>query len=402
MSAYPIVSIVVAFAAMCVVVAGVGAAMARVGFPLPRADARIGRLDGLRGYLAVSVLGSHFLCWMEATRFSGAWKATTIPVLSGVGADAVSLFFMTTGILFYPRVLAGFRATSWKATLTNRFFRIIPLVVVSVAAITLIIALRVGRGLDRNYPVAALMWITATHELPLLGYKDSGRLNAYVLWSLHFEWLFYLFVLPICAAVADGLRRRTPRWALPAALAVVPLFLNPHWLGGLMNFLPLFAVGMLAYELREREKIRRVLETRWSAVAALVGLVVAMSLEFAAFRPCQVALFGFFFVCVACGNDILGTLASPGARVLGECSYAIYLLHGTVLDLLFVEGGPATRAFSVGALPALLPIVAAAVVGLAAVAHILVERPAIRVGHELAGRWRAARPAAEIGAGRLV
>lgn len=43
---------------------------------------------------------------------------------------------MTTGLVFYPRVLAGFFKTSWPATYATRVFRIVPLILFSVIIIT--------------------------------------------------------------------------------------------------------------------------------------------------------------------------------------------------------------------------------------------------------------------------
>jgi peptidoglycan/LPS O-acetylase OafA/YrhL len=52
-----------------------------------------------------------------------------------------------------------------------------------------------------------------------------------------------------------------------------------------------------------------------------------------------------FFVLVAAGNSLFGSLLSPASRTLGELAYGIYLLHGLTLFVLFnfVLGMSASR-----------------------------------------------------------
>jgi peptidoglycan/LPS O-acetylase OafA/YrhL len=388
MTSYPTASIAAALAVTYVAATIAGSVLARGGFPLPSGGRRIGRLDGLRGYLALSVLAHHFIIWLQITRLGSDWSPPTVNFYNNLGAGGVALFFMTTGCVFYPRVLAGFRATSWTATYTTRVFRIIPLILFSVAVITGVIALRTGHGLDNTFPKAAAIWITSWDEPPLLGYADSGRLNAYVLWSLRYEWLFYLFVLPACAFGMDLIRDRAPSWTLPTGLLFVSLALKQYLaLGGLSTFLPFFAVGMLAYEFRMREAIRKILDARLVAAPAGVCLAIAMVSAPTPFGPVQIALYGFFFICVACGNDLAGLLRTKGSLVLGECSYGIYLLHGIVLSLLYVDGALAIQGLSTIGLPALLPFIGIAIACITPITYLAIERPAIRTGSAIAKLW---------------
>lgn len=76
-------------------------------FPLPPRDSRLGCLDGLRGLLALSVLIHHFCVWIGITQFGGRWSEPSSNLITQMGAGAVGLFFMTTGMVFYPRILKG-------------------------------------------------------------------------------------------------------------------------------------------------------------------------------------------------------------------------------------------------------------------------------------------------------
>ncbi|RYE86189.1 MAG: hypothetical protein EOO78_37430, partial [Oxalobacteraceae bacterium] len=310
------------------------------------------------------------------------------------------LFFMTTGLVFYPRILRGFAAASWPAIFITRVFRIAPLIAVSVLAITVTIMLRTGALPDLHYLSDAAQWITTWGEPPLLGYPRSGQMNAYVLWSLSYEWLFYLLVLPACALAMDVVRDRLPTWTVPLGLLLAALGVRAlHLPVPALLYLPLFPVGMLAHEIRAREGPRRWLAQPWMAIPAVLLLAIAAISAPAPFGVVPLVLFGFFFVCVACGNDLGGVLRTRGALVLGECSYGIYLLHGLVLDLLFVDGTALTNRVGTGALPLLLPLVAVLLALLTAVTFLTVERPAIGLGRNIARFWtnrRLARNAPEL------
>lgn len=354
--------------------------IARCNFPLPPEERRIGCIDGLRGYLALSVLIHHFIIWFQVTRLGGSWSIPSVNLFNQFGAAGVALFFMTTGLVFYPRVLAGFRACSWLAVYTSRVFRIVPLVVVSVVIVTVIIAMRTGRGLDSNYPKAAALWVSSWSEPSLLGYPDSGRINAYVLWSLWNEWMFYLLMLPVCALLIDFLRPWLPTWVLPVAL-LLGIFAARAVTRRSITYLPLFVVGMFAYEISRRAEIAQLLRSSEASIVAAISLGVGM-IGFQDPYGWAMPLFGIFFACVACGNDMGGLLRTRGALVLGECSYGIYLLHGILLSLVFVDAGWLTGLLGADQVPVLLPLVAVLMVVATSITFLLVERPAIR-----AGRW---------------
>ncbi|WP_237477180.1 acyltransferase family protein [Lichenibacterium dinghuense] len=362
----------------------VGAAAARAGFPLPPGERRIGCVDGLRGYLALAVLVHHFVVWMQVTRLGGTWSAPGVALLNNLGAGGVALFFMTTGLVFYPRILRGFRATPWPSVAVTRVFRIVPLVAVSVAVVAAVIVLRTGARPGAGDLGAALDWITARAQPPLLGDPDSGRIDAYVLWSLHFEWIFYVAVLPACALAMDAARGRAPSWAVPGALFCAALLARQIHPQDLPRYLPLFALGMLAHELQRSAAAARWLRGRLATAAAAAALVLGLTTAPDPYGLPQMALLGFFFAAVAAGNGFGGLLRTRGALALGECSYGIYLLHGIVLSLLFVEGAGLLRGIPTGWLPLVAPAAAVAVAGITPLTYLAVERPMIAAGSRLA------------------
>ncbi len=378
------------YVASLVVAVVVGGALRRSGFPVPKGP-RFGNIDGLRGFLALSVLSHHFWIWTHVVVYGQPWSAADLPFVNQLGAGAVALFFMITGLVFYPTALKGIGHVFWPKVYIGRFFRIVPLVAVSFLLISLVIALRTGARPDASYARAALEWISAHREVPILGYADSGRVNALVLWSLWQEWLFYLFLLP---AVALGLQvaklAKLPSWIVPLLVLAVGAVANVAHLGGNMpTFWPLFAAGMLTYELCAREAIRRWLATRPAAILATLAMIPAVTLTHHALSPAFFA-FAFFFCCVAAGNRFGGIFSLPGAAVVGEISFGIYLLHGILLNLLFVDASSIVRSLPLAALPLLIPVLAAMIVLVTAATYLLIERPAWRFGKRLGERLRPA------------
>lgn len=361
--------------------------IAKTGFPLPAADRRIGCVDGLRGFLALSVVVHHFFMWVQTLRITGQWENPPFKLINQLGAGSVGLFFMTTGLVFYPRVLAGLRATVWREVYITRIFRLFPLVVFSVLCVIAVITLRDHVLFGREDVINTGKWMIAWSEEPLLGHADSGRVNAYVLWSLRYEWIFYLGILPCCALLMDIIKYiEKPSWIVP----LIPIIIGAvgqvviGWeseLGSILLYMPLFGCGMLAYEIQNNSSVRSILSTNNVSYVAIFVLILAMLLTSAPYRH-SLPLFAMFFICVACGNSMKGILRSPAALVLGECSFGIYLLHGIVLDIFFVDGDAIASALPLSILIFALPLLMATIVLISALTYLSLERPAMRYG-----RW---------------
>ncbi|ATQ68844.1 MULTISPECIES: acyltransferase family protein [Methylosinus] len=389
---HALASCVLALVVATLAAEGVG----RLGFPIEPASKRIGCLDGLRGYLALFVLVGHAMIWVNVLRGDGQWRGAPLYPFGGVGAAAVPMFFMITGLLFYPRALAGIQNVNWTATFIGRVFRILPLVAVSVLAVCCLIAMRHGAPADyslRELLLATTKWML-TQEAPIFRVADSGRFNAYVLWSLEYEWIFYLAILPAVAAVASLKPARLPSWTLPALLLVGSLSARLVIDRQLVAFLPLFAVGMLAYEIRRIESLRGLFASDRFSWVALAAVLAAAALPTSALSIPNIILNGLFLTAVACGNSFWGFLHRKGPMVLGASSFGVYVIHGVVLAALY--GGGVVGDLPIDRLIFLFPAAALVVVLIAALAHVTIERPLIAVGARLSRYASRTRRAAAV------
>ncbi|WP_157234978.1 acyltransferase family protein [Methylosinus sp. LW4] len=371
-----------------------GGLLLRCGFPLPSSSGRIGRIDGLRGLLALSVMMHHFVIWMQATRLGGSWERPTVLFLENLGGGSVSIFFMITGFLFHRVALEGFHISRIAALWVGRFFRLTPMVAASVVATCLIILWTQDYSIRPDTVFAPLLsWVAALGQPPLLGHADSGRIDAYVLWSLKYEWAFYLFGLPLMAIAYDLLRGKAPNAALPLALIFGSLAMARLTALDWLAFPPLFAMGMLASEATKLEKARIWSSSRGGMLAASACLLAALACAPKPYGTPWDFLFGLFFASVACGNDVFGLLRRRALLALGECSYGIYLFHGVILFVLFDFGGPALAALDTASLPLLLPLVAIVVVALTAATFIVIEKPGVAFGRAIVASFSSAAPA---------
>lgn len=380
---------VVAGIVALIVASGIGRIAASIGFPIPNQARRLGCVDGLRGYLALFVMVYHFALWSLSTRNGEPWQRPESGLLDSLGPGSVNLFFMVTGFVFYPQILVGFKDTSWNAVYISRVFRILPLVAVSIILIAVTILIRLDFSPASSWSTtafAALAWLTSWDQPPLFGYADSASLNAGVFWSLRYEWLFYIVVLPIAAMAMDFVRRIG---ALTATVPVIILIMGliiPKIYGvpTLFNYLPMFACGMLGYEIAQT-RLRTYLASSTFSAPLLIIFVIGLFAGHT-YGPLRFLCHAIFFVGVACGNSIFGILKNRGALVLGEGSYAIYLLHGYVLNLLFVSATGIAVAGPITASILLLPAVAIAVCLFALASFKFIELPMILLGKRLIQR----------------
>lgn len=370
----------------------------RVADEPPQPGRRTATLDGLRGFLALSVFAHHLVI---THRFiaTGVWELPPSGVYTLLGQAGVVVFFMITAFLFWGRLLDSQGRPDWAALYLGRVFRIGPMYLVAVGVMLGIVAWRTGFAL-REPPwavaAAALHWLAlglAPLQPDVNGYRGTGLILAGVTWTIFVEWLFYLSLWPMARFA------RSPRplrfagggfllclLALAAAsLSTAPAAVTeptPALLVAMLaTVIGAFFAGMVAACLVRRPDRPRIPAGSAIALACLGTVFLGFD---SMLGPVQLLLVAVFFVLVCDGATLFGLLSTRPARRMSTMSYSLYLLQGLVLTLVFAVpplrdvamSGP-VRFWLVGGLCALL------LLGASTASWRLVEKPGIALGRRV-------------------
>jgi peptidoglycan/LPS O-acetylase OafA/YrhL len=357
-----------------------------------RSGARIESIDGMRGYLALSVMVHHAVI-ARAWLATGSWVLPTDPFYAQLGSVAVSLFFMITGYLFWGKLVAKEGRADWMGLYIGRLFRIAPLYWLTIAIMTLLVFVRSDFEL-RQAPgaLAAELWrwcrlgMFPGHDFN--GYPNVWILIAGVTWTLKYEWRFYFALLPLSVFAK-------PRFHLPAAALACVI----AWAAAAITqfngwgYTALFSAGMLSASLSvalkgglpNASRLRFPLSPSMASTLVAILLVVTFVISPRPFGVLQVSLLALVFFLVCQGATLFGLFTSRAAVRLGHISYGIYLMQGLVISVIFDH--PVTRqwvARNESAFWWLTLAVALALCAVAAIVHVLLERPSIDLGRRCA------------------
>ena len=338
---------------------------------------RFDSIDGLRGYLALSVFIHHFvLTWYWKN--TGEWGRPPEAYFQNLGKFGIAVFFMITGFLFISKIISSNKPIDWYRLYQSRVFRIFPLYLFVIVLITIVILFQ--SNFQINVDVFTLLksyfrWFIF-HGNIINDYSETRRIIAGVDWTLKYEWLFYA-LLPLIALVI----RQGKLAIILVCLGLLILFLYPVRIEYFYTlYFILFAIGggaaALSNELKKQEKwINHPLCSLFTLVALIAAVFHPNT-----FSSIHVLLMTLFFVPITLGNNLFGLLNARPSIFLGEISYSIYLLHGAVLYTLF-----SIINFDIGHLPLTsalmwLPIIGLIVVFLSTIAYLLIERPFIQYG----------------------
>jgi peptidoglycan/LPS O-acetylase OafA/YrhL len=131
---------------------------------------------------------------------TGVWEPPRSRFYSLLGPLGVSLFFMTTGFLFWSKLLAVRGAVQWRELYLGRLFRIGPMYVFTVVAMLVVVFAR--SGFELREPLGTLVpaiaqWLALGigNFQPDVNGETASNLLARVTWTISYEWAFYASLL---------------------------------------------------------------------------------------------------------------------------------------------------------------------------------------------------------------
>lgn len=309
------------------------------------AQAKYQTLDGLRGFLALSVFFHHSVISYYFFK-TGEWKIPPSNFYTFLGQGAVAFFFMITGFLFWSKAIAKGKFNI-KEFYIARISRVYPMYLFSFILILLIVSvishfnLKVS-WLDLFTQIISWLALGITrldlfNEVDfstiflVINHIEATRINAGVTWTLVYELQFYL-LLPFLVIFAKPFRF--------LLLFVFILILHQKNPAHYISMSVIFLFGMAAAHLFNQFQLSKFI-SHWIFSIAIIILLVAIPTIFSNVYPENTTvylentkvLFLIFtvFLLLVYGNNLFGLLTSAPARYLGIISYDIYLLHGIVL-----------------------------------------------------------------------
>lgn len=298
------------------------------------ANVRYPEIDGLRGYLAFFVFLHHSYIWRFFLQ-NGEWNEPDVNLFNHFGQTTVAFFFVITAFLFTLKLInSKNKEIDWSAYINARVYRLFPMYLFSVGIIFFI------AGYLTNFKskipfseniLTIFSWIffNVKKGLNINGLEDSFLLNAGVTWTLPYEWAFY-FLLPLIALFFKIKANYKIIISFTIAAALI-MIING---ASLRHFLP-FIGGIIAALVVSKNIFGSVLKQKKYTVLAILLIVSSVYFFNSGRKPIPVIITSIVFIIIASGNSFFGLLASTFSRKFGQITYSIYLLHGTLLFILF-------------------------------------------------------------------
>ncbi|MEH3087735.1 MAG: acyltransferase [Xylophilus ampelinus] len=317
---------------VCIALALLTIQLPKRAYGSPPLSGRYGSIDGLRGYLGFLVFLSHAYLWPEYVR-SGFWGHSS-QVLRHFGEASVLLFFMITGFLFTGKLLRGAdRPVDWLELFVGRALRLVPLYAAAMVVLAVLVLCTTGLTLNQD-PLEivkrALHWagFTIFNAPDVNGFKETRLVMSGVTWTLPYEWMFYL-ALP---AMALALHRRVSLMLVGACSTLAGvIFVFNHRPMCLLAFVS----GIASAWLVRSDALQRFARSTSATVLTITCLAVTILGFESAYKIVPTILVSVAFALIAAGCSLGGVLTAGTSRMLGDCSYGLYLLHGFVLYITY-------------------------------------------------------------------
>ena len=362
--------------------------------PNPKGE-RVSTLDGLRGFLALSVFFCHGMVY-HGVISRNIWEIPPSNFYTVLGQAGVAIFFMITGYLFWSMMIKDGGKPRWLKLYIGRVFRIGPLYLFAVFVLFLIVFSITGWTLhEPGWEVTKE--ISQWMMLGFFGYgrsinsfQHTGWILAGVTWTLKYEWLFYFSLLFTSFAARSKFQCFIfPLVTLIFLLTCMISVTLTQTQSNRCACVALFSVGMLSAAIQARAMNLSI--PNWLSSVLVISFISSVFIfSDTAYAWFPIILMGLAFFLIVSGSNVFGLLSNRAARRLGNVSYGIYLLQGLVL-LSFFSLGPVRR-FALASPEQgweALSVCSVLLVLVATMTHFLIEQPGIKIGQRLDAAIRA-------------
>lgn len=342
-------------------------------------------LVSARGLAAVWIVCAHTL----AKTLEGH---AALPAAIEYSRVIVDFFFVLSGFVLAHMYDAAWREGrfSYGGFLARRLARLYPLHLATLLVVLAIVTAGRFVGIEPENPhtvstfLATLVLMHSTWATPDLAWNWPS-------WSVSAEWCAYL-AIPLFLWVADRINGTLVRIVVGLGLFVTLAAFSELYLGqdlvaltfdgGALRIVPSFLTGILLRRIFDDEPALTAMTPRYYALA--VGGVTAVCSALVMCGATYDALWPAMVVLVAALAS-RGTWAAPGilrGKLLGwfgELSYALYLIHAIVLQVVYAIGERLGLAETIwqratlGLGSIVLTVVASQL------AYVIVERPGRRI-----------------------
>jgi peptidoglycan/LPS O-acetylase OafA/YrhL len=218
----------------------------------------------------------------------------------------------------------------------------------------------------------------------LNGVLHTKRIIWSVIWTLRYEWLFYLSLplMSLCLRAAVSARYVVLSIVLVAGFVVCGVR-EVRWLAA-------FGGGIAASFVVRSEGFRLLAKTRVASAIVLGCLGSTFCFLPTGFSRATLLVLTIAFSLIAGGSTMFGVFVWPASRMLGAMCYSMYLLHGLLLYSVFQLGLGLERAGRLSPVQHWLVVCACVpvLVALCFMTFRLIEAPGMRSAGPVAAKLR--------------